>query len=97
MFEELRLVLPPDSRPSEMALSIWRAGITPWSWAMQCGPDFLPVHSMGQLVTWAAMDAYRKLEHDQYLAAAFERADQLLRAQGFVPNPEPVEEHPRAE
>jgi hypothetical protein len=86
MFDQLRLVLPKDSRPTELALSIWRAGVTPFSWAMQLGPDFLPEQSMAQLVTWSAHEAYERMVHDQHLANAINRADELLRAQGYHRN-----------
>lgn len=82
IYREIRMVLPGGCMPNRLTLMLWSAGLTPWRYADECGPDFLPRFPMEQLVTWAAGEAYAKLQHDQALARAIERADEILRSQG---------------
>lgn len=63
MLAELKLQLPKDCRISDMAFAIWGAGVTPWSWAWQCGPDFLPRFTAEQHVGWAAYAMAEKIQH----------------------------------
>lgn len=101
-FSEIRLILPKDARPSILAYAIWAAGVTPWSWAWQAGPDFLPLHSAEQLAGWWAYEAQqqreRRREHDEALAREVARAEAMLAEQGMVladgPIPEPEEPQP---
>lgn len=87
-YSELRLVLPKDARVHVLAYAIWSAGVTPWSWAMQAGPDFLPVHSPEQLAGWWAyaeqQERERRREHDEALAREINRAQAILAGQGMV-------------
>lgn len=88
MLTELRLTLPKDQRLSDLAWSIWSAGIYPWSWADQCGPDFLPAYDPVLQAGWQAYEIQQQRERgrefDEAMAAAVERAEGILAEQGMM-------------
>lgn len=84
---ELRLTVPKDQRIHPLAIAIWRAGVRPESWAMQCGPDFdidMDGEYLDRALYEAGMRAARQLEHDHALAREIERAREILASQGKV-------------
>lgn len=69
LYGELRSYLPPEARVATLAIMLYAAGVTPWSWAMRepdwlLGPD--PDVVTAQRVQYAA----DKAAHDKAMADA---------------------------
>lgn len=85
---DLRLVLPKDQRISTLAWSIWATGITPMSWAWQCGPEWPAAWDIGDLdhpdsvLSHLCYEAVERMEYDMAMQEQIERAEEILRAQG---------------
>jgi hypothetical protein len=78
----LSLTLPRDQRISELAMAIWRAGIRPDSWAMQCGPDFLRYAPTEDDIRLAVQKCIDKVNSDAALRDAVAEAEAIFNRQG---------------
>lgn len=85
---DLRLVLPKDQRISTLAWAIWATGITPMSWAWQCGPEWLApwdiddVDHPDSVLSHLCHEAVRRAEHDAALEKILDQAEKLFNKQG---------------
>lgn len=88
---ELRSYLPPDQRPTMLALSLYVVGVTPWSWARE--PDWLEYHDVQASIDVAATKAWHAAQRIAAgsigLQAAVLEAEQWLNEQGrYLADPE---------
>lgn len=88
---ELRSYLPPDQRPTLLALSLYVVGVTPWSWARD--PDWLEYHDVQASIDVAATKAWHAAHRIAAgsigLQAAVLEAEQWLNEQGrYLADPE---------
>ena len=81
MRHDLQLNLPKDQRISPLAMSIWRAGVTPWSWVYQMPPDLLPPENE-EHIAYGVDGFLRKLDYDEALRLQVAEAEALFNLQG---------------
>ncbi len=81
MSHDWRLNLPGNARISTLAFSIWKSGVTPWSWVYQQDPDLLP-DPIENRIAYAVEVFLKKLEFDNALLSEIERAKTIADEQG---------------
>jgi hypothetical protein len=85
---DFRLLLPQNARVATLAYAIWHAGVTPWSWSWQCGPEWPITPNIddlqqgNSLLTHICHEAVQTMEHDMAMQREIERANGILREQG---------------
>lgn len=84
-YGELRSYLPPEARVSTLAIMLYCAGITPWSWVWR-ESDWLLGHDpevvTAQRVKYAADEVAHKLLMEWSLQDALVEAEKLAQASG---------------
>jgi hypothetical protein len=84
-YGELRSHLPPEARVATLAIMLYAAGITPWSWIWR-ESDWLLGHDpdvvTAQRVSYAADEIAHKLRMEWALQDALADAEQLAKASG---------------
>lgn len=87
---ELRSYLPPEARVTELAIMLYLAGITPWSWARE--PDWLRAHDPDITREQIADKAVHDWLFGCALDAALAEAEGLANASGRTLFPTAAEE-----
>ena len=87
LYGELRSHLPPEARVSMLAIMLYAADITPWSWVMR-EPDWLLGHDpdvvTAQRIGYAADKAAHEMLFSVALVEAIEDARQFAASNGYT-------------
>ncbi len=87
LYGELRSHLPPEARVSMLAIMLYAADVTPWSWAMR-EPDWLLGHDpdvvTAQRIGYAADKAAHEMLFSVALVEAIEDARQFAASNGYT-------------